>query len=161
MSILNDLSIGDKGEQLVKQTLENLGFECEFNKDKKIRQDYDLLIKPDITVEIKNDIYSKRSGNVAIEYFNSKSKKPSGIAATKAQFWCHIISEIPYICTVDSLKNFIATEKPKRTLTNVGDGNADILLFSIEHIVTILTPLENFKSIWKQKKTQKKIQKTS
>lgn len=145
--IVKDLEDGKNGENRVKKVLEDMGYECEFNSDKKLRSDYDLIINGIGTVEIKNDLYSGKSGNVAIEYYNPKSDKPSGINITKSDIWCHIISGTIYVVKTEDLKNFVNTAKPKRDIKKAGDGNASLKLYTIEHIMTILIPIEEIGEI--------------
>ncbi len=128
-----------------------MGYKCEFNNDKTIegKRHFDLLII-DInqTLEIKNDEYSKKSGNIAIEYRNCKSDKPSGIEATKADIWCHIFNDKPFIVRTDVLKQFIKDNKPIRIIKQGGDKNADMYLYKIEDIECIFIPLENINEIF-------------
>jgi hypothetical protein len=112
----------------------------------------------EFAVEIKNDIYAAKSGNVAIEYFNPKTNKPSGITITKSHIWCHIINGEALIVLTDSLKEFISTAKPKRIVYKAGDKNADLLLYDVEYFKTILVPLENIEDIiWQLKEKQKSL----
>jgi hypothetical protein len=145
--IVKDLEDGKNGEKRVKKTLEEMGYECEFNSDKTLRSDYDLIITGIGTVEIKNDLYSGKSGNVAIEYYNPKSDKPSGINITKSDIWCHIISGVVYVVKTEDLRNFVNTAVPKRDIKKAGDGNASLKLYTIEHIMTILVPIEEIGGI--------------
>lgn len=124
-----------------------MGFKCEWNEDKKKRSDYDLIILDTATVEIKNDLYAGKSGNVAIEYHNPRSDKPSGINITKSDIWCHIIAGEILVVRTQVLRDFTNTEKPKRVVKRAGDGNADLKLYTIEHIKTILIPIERIKEI--------------
>lgn len=49
---------------------------------------YDLVSDDGYTIEVKFDIKSKLTDNIAIEY--EYNRKPSGIAKTKAIEWIHI-----------------------------------------------------------------------
>lgn len=145
MSIKKDLVTGDVGEILVGRVFENAGFDVEKNdgKDAKL-SDYDLKVSRfdkdghflfDFTIEVKYDIYSAKSGNIAIEYFNSKSNKPSGLTATKADFWVQVTPDKGlYIVTVEKLKRYIDIHPPFRTITAAGDGNADLFLYKSDLI---------------------------
>ncbi len=124
-----------------------MGFKCEWNEDTKKRSDYDLIIVDTATVEIKNDLYAGKSGNVAIEYHNPKSDKPSGINITKSDIWCHIIDGEIFVVKTNTLKMFMECEKPLRTIKKAGDGNANLKLYTIEHIKTILVPIARIKEI--------------
>lgn len=124
-----------------------MGFQCETNNDHSKRSEYDLILVDIGTIEIKNDLYAAKSGNVAIEYFNPKTNQPSGIDITTSDIWCHIIDDKIYVVKTSILKEFIKTEKPKRIVEKAGDGNANLKLYKIEHIMTILTPIENIRDI--------------
>lgn len=159
--IVKDLAEGKNGEIKVKTTLESMGYECEFNNDKAIRSDYDLIITNIGTVEIKNDIYSARSGNIAIEYWNCKSNKPSGITVTKSDIWCHIIGGNIFVVKTEELRNFTETAQPKRIIDKAGDGNASLKLYTIEQAMEIFIPIDRIGEIIcglskKQKKKKSK-----
>lgn len=138
---------GGEGETKVKNQLEQLGYKCESNKERKNLSYFDITIEPNITIEIKNDFWAKKSGNIAIEFFNSKLNKPSGITITKSDIWCHIIDGEIFVVATQDLKNFVHTEKPKRIVYKAGDGNADLMLFSIEHIMKIFRPIKEIQEI--------------
>jgi hypothetical protein len=124
-----------------------MGFECELNSDKKKKSYYDLIIIGKGTLEIKNDLYAAKSGNVAIEYYNPKSDKPSGIAITQSDVWCHIIGGEIFVVKTQVLKHFVDTEAPKRVIKRAGDGNASLKLYTIEHIKSIMIPVERIGEI--------------
>ena len=124
-----------------------MGLKCEWNEDKKKRSDYDLIIVDIATMEIKNDLYAAKSGNVAIEYNNPRSDKPSGINITKSDVWCHIIGGEVFVVRTERLKKFVNTEKPKRVVKKAGDGNADLKLYTIEHIKSIMIPIDRIREI--------------
>ena len=148
MGIIKDFESGDKGELLVNEHLEKLGYTCEKNKDKETRQHYDLLIlELNKTLEVKNDLYAVKSGNIAIEYNNCKSDKPSGLGITRADVWCHIIDNKPYVVTVKKLKTFVKENTPKRIVTQAGDGNADLYLYSVEDAMKVFIPIERIGEI--------------
>lgn len=147
-SISNDFKIGDKGEKQVSDELAELGYSVVLNDDESKRYDYDIKITNiDKTAEVKNDVFSAQSGNIALEYFNSKINKPSGVTVTKADFWCHIIKGKVYVATVQKLKEFIAQHKPKRTVKFAGDNNADIYLYSIQDAMKIFIPINRIGEI--------------
>lgn len=136
MAIQRDLSIGDAGEQLVITALNNKGYACTTNKD--IRYDIEAIKgSKRITFEVKHDIYESRSGNVAIEVWNSKKNIPSGITATQADFWCHIFGGKIYVIPTQDLKSFIDKTTPKRIIERAGDDNATIYLYSSDDFADI------------------------
>lgn len=163
--------IGKHGEELIRKLLTFSGIECVPNEEYKSKDDYDLICKVDktkFTIESKYDRYSQKSGNLAIEYYNPKSKKPSGITSTKATIWGLIINDMDYqtiwITKVDTLRDFIKNNKPSKTIESVGDGNASIHLYKVENILPIFTRIDNLEKedIVKTiktllKKTRKKV----
>ena len=141
-SIKRDLSLGDAGERRVMSLYEGFGFNSIQSQGKFPDWDIKSFYKAfEFSTEVKWDIYAVKSGNIAIEVFNPKSDKPSGLYATKANLWTHITDYV-YVTTVEDLKVFVDTESPVRTITNGGDGNATLLLFREDHILNIFTKLD-------------------
>ena len=157
MGFKKDLALGQKGEKLVKITLEKLGAIVELPDTTEV----DLVCKfgkKKFTAEIKHDIYAEKSGNLAFEYWNSGSDKPSGITSTKATIWFHLIPDLSlktiWATSVKSLRDYISKNKPFRSLQKVGDGNADIHLYKMDkilddifHRIDNITP-EQFKTLF-------------
>lgn len=149
MSFLNSKKYGDMAEIEVLNILKNKGLDCKLNTDKSLKYDYDIISNnPTITFEVKMDLYATKSGNLCIEFFNSKKNRPSGIMITKANYWIHVLIEneniVPYIIKVCELKNFINTILPHKTITNGGDKNADLFLYKKEDILPRFTLLSEF-----------------
>jgi hypothetical protein len=103
----------------------------EFNNDYR----YDLKIinpKGEVkTIEIKEDFYCKKSGNIAVEYYGKN--KLSGISVSEADIWIYKVHlkdkiELLFIKPID-LKKIINEKKYFKDLKNVGDGNASCYLF--------------------------------
>lgn len=134
--ILRDIRLGERAEKLVIDLFTINGFFCEKVLPQTI--DYDLrldLFGDEKFIEVKNDIMANRTGNIAIETFNTKQNKASGITATKADFWCYVLSDTSvYLAETDKLKKFINIAKPKRIVENAGDGNALIALYTKEQL---------------------------
>lgn len=126
---LKDKKVGDEGEEKVIQLLGNFGFPVQRTVGKNIK--YDLECEY-FTIEVKNDIYAAKSGNLAIEFFNSKSNKPSGIMATEADFWVHLACGSIFFCLVSELKEFLDNNTPDRIIQKGGDGNASLMLYVLE-----------------------------
>lgn len=149
MAFLKNKDEGDVGELLFSSRMVSHGIMSTRQKGKLI--DYDVVSEMDditFTTEIKNDLYSKRSGNIAIEFYNTRKAQPSGIAATKANLWCHIIKsqedkDILLLTSVIKLKQFVDTEKPLKTIGAGGDGNAALQIYTIEHISSIFIDITN------------------
>lgn len=101
--------------------------------------EYDIeakLVGRTFTIETKFDLYESLSGNIAIEFHNPKVGKPSGINATKADLWVHVVKDgtgyQAWVARVDKLKEYIRTHKPHRVIDRGGDNNASIYLYRRE-----------------------------
>jgi hypothetical protein len=143
--MLNDLKIGAKAEDQVKTFFESKGFSCSKNSNKTERSFYDILVTSGpaidllpIRLEVKHDVMAQKTGNVAIEFYNPKSCKHSGIGITKADLWCHVMQGEIWAASVQSLKKFIDENPPDRTITTGGDDNSSMYLYKKD---TILGPL--------------------
>lgn len=150
--MLKSMRIGDEAEIEVMQFMENLGCAVTKNNDKNTRIEYDILAEfviyrhvdeyggyeetAIVKFEVKNDVMASKTGNVALEYFNSKSKKASGITATKADWWVHKIDGELWIIRVADLLNFTKSEKPRKIINGGGDNNADLLIYEIERFTS-------------------------
>ena len=89
------------------------------------------------TFEVKYDLMATKTGNIAIEYFNPKLNKESGILATQADFWVTILhnpTEI-FISPVKILKKFLDNIPPCRIITIGGDNNSSMMLYKKEKIL--------------------------
>lgn len=84
-----DLKDGHDAEQeVVKRLCGPMGFQFHgSNDDNKHDLTMSLFDGPKFTVEVKNDLRSKETGNIAIE-FRSRGKF-SGINTTTAKFWVY------------------------------------------------------------------------
>ena len=88
------------------------------------------------TIEVKNDLYAAKSGNIALEFWNSRKNKAAGIEATKADLWAHIIpGSGVWITSVKKLKDYVAGHPSFRTIFSGGDGNADMYLYKMDEIL--------------------------
>lgn len=113
--IVQDLATGKEGEQAVIQMLSRHGIPGEPNTNRKEFSYYDIKAKisrKPFTIEVKNDKYAARSGNIAIEIYNPKSEKLSGLTATKSDIWVHIVNEEYWFTATSLLKSFINIHKP-------------------------------------------------
>lgn len=148
----NSLEIGKQGEKIIRNKLAQFGFNTEDSNIKEIdftvSYTYPMFGKIAVTCECKYDIYANKSGNIAIEVFNTKLVKPSGIMSTKCYFWFHVLSDNEiYFALVKSLKKWVKNTKPKRIIMNGGDSNATLYLYDkviiCDEIMQILNK-ENF-----------------
>ena len=149
MSFVKSNKLGKEGEELVKKHLIRCGCEVEFNTDKEKRYDYDLsgkLDKKKFTVEVKYDAMAQKTSNLAIEFFNDKKGEASGLTATKADLWAHVILDCDnptvWLTSVRRLKEFIETKKPWKIITGGGDNNASLYLYKDELILTIFKRID-------------------
>lgn len=150
MSIHKSLREGAKGEDLFISLLNGLEVDCEKMSGKFI--DYDVNCIGtffQFTVEVKNDLMASTTGNIAIEFYNSKQCKPSGIGATKAELWCHIIGNCNevYIANTNTLKNFLKNNEPLKTITCGGDKNSAMYIYKTDDILKIFKRIDNIKDV--------------
>lgn len=136
--VRKDMATGAVAEVRVMNLLQSMGYSAYLNTDKSQRWFYDIEVKTgnvvDFTLEVKHDLYAHKSGNIAIEVFNPKSAKNSGINITQSTLWCHVIDKI-YCANTIQLLNFVNTVKPKRIIAAGGDGNATLYLYQKDVII--------------------------
>ena len=94
------------------------------------------------TVEVKYDEMQAKTGNIAIEIYNPRSAKPSGLTATKATLWCHVLQDSIWITSVNKLKRFCEDTPAFKSFNSVGDGNASILLYKTKDILSIFKRID-------------------
>ena len=110
--------------------------------------DWDLSVSQQVTgyevftVEVKYDEMQAKTGNIAIEIYNPRSAKPSGLTATKATLWCHVLQDSIWITSVEKLKSFCENTSPFKSFNSVGDGNASILLYKTQDILEIFERID-------------------
>lgn len=137
-SILKSFDEGSKGEQIIIDMFQKIGHKCEKSTGMLV---HDLIIDDTYHAEVKYDLMSRKTGNLAIEYHNSKKDTPSGINATTADFWFHIVftkageqkvlyAFIPY------LREWIVENKPLKNIKGGGDDNADLYIYKLEDITS-------------------------
>lgn len=101
-NFVNDVKVGELGEQLVNAIF------------------HDETVK----VEVKKDDWTTKTGNIAIEF--ECRGKPSGISITKADFWCHVVGHyFVLVFPVDFLRKVCDNLKyDENYVKNVGDKNS-------------------------------------
>ena len=97
------------------------------------------------TVEVKYDEMQAKTGNIAIEIYNPKSGKPSGLTATKASLWCQVLKDSVWITSVKALRKFCEETTPFKMFSSAGDGNAAILLYKTKDILEIFERIDECK----------------
>lgn len=150
-----ELEYGKEAENFVKAVLESVGIECKLNTGTQLSK-YDLKCKLGgkwITIEVKYDMMAAKTGNWAIEYYNTRSKKPSGISVTEAILWAHVVldgdNKTLWMIKTKNLKKFIDNNTPSRKLENVGDGNSAIYLYKEDNIMPAFVRVDNQQDIKK------------
>ena len=112
-----------------------------FNDDN--RYDFSFLTenKNRIKFEVKDDDYSFRSENIAIEV-KCRGKK-SGIAVTEAKFWIHKIRGTFYMFRTKVIKEKIENKEYERFVDNGGDPGSytNMYLFKQDKFIKWGRPL--------------------
>lgn len=138
-----DAAIGQVAEKLVSLILDGCGLKTTPVSDVANRKLWDLefqaprdwnLQKP-VTIEVKHDVYEAKSGNIAIETWNSRKNEAAGINVTQAVLWAHVLSDSIWIARVSDLRNYVTSIKPLKTVETAGDGNAFIYLYKSVEIL--------------------------
>lgn len=140
-NIQGDLAKGKEGEKMALHQFTRCGATGGLNDDKETRYEYDIyfeLNEKKWTVEVKYDQMANKTGNIAVETFNPKLGKTSGIARTKADLWMHILSESEvYLARVEDLKKFISENEPDKIIDRGGDKNAKLYIYAKKFITKI------------------------
>lgn len=157
-TFVRDLRLGNKGQQITIALYDKCGLSSTIVDNKgPNRSLWDIETTGSnirsFTTEVKFDAYEARSGNIAIETFNPRSGKPSGLGITGAFFWSHVLSDNSvWLTRVSDLKQFVEVTPPKKTVSCGGDDNATLLLYANSIIlngvftrVDLLTGNELFK----------------
>lgn len=87
-------------------------------------------------IEVKFDMMQSKTKNIAIEYFNTKKNKESGINATTSDLWC-VVLQNPYTIWLTStklLKQYTKDNSPLR-LVDGGDNNSSMMLYKSDKIL--------------------------
>lgn len=134
--------VGTSAEDVVAGHLTSLG--CSITDRPTARFDeYDMEVQlPSgevVTIEVKYDKMQAQTGNLAIEYFNPRSNRPSGILSSLSDFWAFRIDrpEGVWLVCRKTLLNFISKVKPLRIIERAGDGNAGVMLYECEQILQL------------------------
>lgn len=138
-NFVRDRGLGAKGEELLISILTKSGFIATKNTTKSDMLYWDIRAKHEkgeVTFEVKYDLYSARSGNIAIEYYNPKSAKPSGLNATKANFWVQVLpDETAWLAPLETLRKFCAETKPFKNIVAGGDDNSSMFIYQKDLIL--------------------------
>lgn len=146
LKIFTDCRIeGEKAEQLVCDILNRADIQA--SRDKTAGYKWDIILEHEgkkAGVEVKFDKYEKKTGNIAIEVFNSRQNKKSGLSSTLAKFWVCVLSngEV-WITLSELLKKYTKENEPLFKSYNSGDGNANILLYKKRDIMKKFFRIDN------------------
>ncbi len=139
---LKDLETGNNGENKLLDFLNSKNVKCKKGDGKKS----DILLEDERVIEVKFDIMSAKTNNIALEFYNSKQNKPSGISNTISNFWVFVLpcGQI-WLSKTEELLRFSNNEAPLRIVFGAGDKNADLKLYKKEHILnTCFTRIDEF-----------------
>jgi len=137
MSKPKEFAQGSKGEKMVIDLLSKVGGKSVIPE--KPLKSHDLEIElgnKKFTGEVKYDLMGHRTGNIALEFWNSKQNAPSGITATKADLWFHIFKEEIWVANTISLKVYIQNNQPNKIIFSGGDNNANLYIYKADTILT-------------------------
>lgn len=131
--------LGKRGEDFISILLEKSGIACKKMPGNFIDYDFECKLgRKKFTIEVKYDWLAQKTGNIAIEYRNTRQDKPSGISATTADLWVTLIEDgnniVAWVCKTEDLKKlFFAGGRE----VNGGDNNSAMKLFKQEEIFAI------------------------
>jgi len=128
-NFLRDKNVGLKAEKLVLKILNKCSV---LTNEIVYKKRYDIATTGFLrfTTEVKFDLKEKKSGNIALEYYNTNSNKLSGILDTKADLWAQVLKpNFVWLANVKTIRKYIKDNKPHRIVKNVGDGNANLALY--------------------------------
>lgn len=148
MGFKRSLDIGNKGQQIVTKILEEAGLMVSPSVGKVSEWDLQVSGELNFSIECKFDIYSSKSGNVAIEIKNPNSGKASGLMATTADLWFHVFqnpSEV-WATNVSRLLDYCSKTKPHKQVVGGQNGNSMMLLYRKEAIADIFTVVSGIDS---------------
>lgn len=149
MSYASDLRAGRWAEEYVRDLFRAYGFPALLNESKDrgelVGWDVEITLSKPLRSEVKWDRLQAKTKRLAVEYKNSNTGVPSGIAATKSGLWTFVLGtqEEPAVwgCPVPLLKGLFH-QLPHRDIHHAGDGNASIRLFEDHLLLPRFTRLD-------------------
>jgi hypothetical protein len=149
----NDFAVGQIAESYVHRLLNGCGLVAA-SVDKANRDFWDVqaVVPADwklsdnlVKLEVKFDKFHQKTGNIAIEIWNTKLNKPSGLSSTKADLWVCVLHDSMWVANVALLKTYVFNTgtKPKRIVENAGDNNAMIYLYNDEDILKMFRRVDD------------------
>jgi hypothetical protein len=132
---------GNLAETFVKDFFQKLGVELERNPSKSRAEMalWDLrgtFGQTTFTLEVKWDVMAGKTGNLAVEFYNTRSGKPSGIMATTSDLWVVLTGEEMngYVARTSVLREYFEKNKGVRDVAG-GDNNSAMRLFRADEIL--------------------------
>jgi hypothetical protein len=122
-----DLAFGQSGEERVLALFSSFGFLCGRCDGKS----HDLWVEVNgerLTCEVKTERKFSVTGNIAVEHWNPRQNKPSGISASQSDLWVTVLADSIWMVPTLTLRQFVDNLRigpGVRHLKRVGDGNAD------------------------------------
>ncbi len=88
-------------------------------------------------VESKFDSMQSKTGNLAVEFHNPQTDKPSGIMATASDLWAIVLKDptAVWICRTQDLKRYFSETKPLKEILRGGDGNASLRIYKSDDLL--------------------------
>lgn len=122
---------GRRGEDFVLNLFQQAGIDTAIEQAYAKHDIRAELSGESFTVEVKFDEYASKSGNIAIEFYNPKTCKPSGIGITQADLWVQVLTNplSAWATSVKRLKEYLHVNRPLRIICSGGDGNASLYLY--------------------------------
>ena len=125
---VTDEAHGDEGERMALEYLEYDAYE---RAPKRQFRDWDFWIEragKKQYWEVKRDRRTHVTGNVVIEY--QSNGQPSGISATRADFWMYIIDDEPtiFIIPVRKLRQMIR-DRQFDSIRRIAEGGKNVAYF--------------------------------
>lgn len=155
-----DIKIGQEGESRVIEVLGEAGLHCIRNsgREHSVLKGHDLAFwfhPRERLLEVKYDIYESKSGNVALEYYNPRTRTPSGINATNSDIWVFVLKGgAVWACRTDDLRKHFKEQPFYRDIGCGGDDNASMKLYKREQLfgplfiqIDQLPPAERYAAI--------------
>lgn len=145
---ISDLKEGRKAERFVKRLFVEAGITIEKSSN---TSKFDFTCKylgEEASVEIKFDKMNAITGNIALEYWNPRTNKPSGITASKADFVVYVLTTplTALVCRIDKLRLFIEKNTPDKIITGGGDGNSNMYLYKTQKLNQVFVSLSEVAS---------------
>lgn len=146
---LKSLNLAKETEDYVIKKILDKGVVCSRGDGKSV--DIYIYLSKTIKCEIKHDIMAEKTGNIAIEFFNSKINKPSGITSSECDIWFHVIGRLKEVCftSVELLRKFCRENDPDKIVYRGGDNNSDMMLYKKEKLDSLLIKLDDVEDITK------------